>query len=238
MNTAYRILGIAAIFVLVTIGAVFATDALTSDNDSDQPAAETAATAESEDTDSLPTSEAVDMDADVPVPVEVVPAYYLDTSADADDPLPPPETDPDAAAQDAGLQVLRPPSGEPTDHPETEDPPFDFDAGPVPIEDIEAEAAEQQADEPNVEELIPTEDVPDGVRAAVAARPIQLPLRFADPCAMFVGAACPVGIPAIVVIGQPQLELKLGANVRRGEVGKTADGTESCPEGFVEGEYN
>jgi len=238
MSTAYRILGIAAIFILVTIGAVFATDALTSDNGSDEPAAETAATAGSAETDSPSTTEAVDMDADVPVPVEVVPAYYVETSSDADDPLPPPETDPEATAQDAGIQVLRPPSGEPTDHPETEEQPFDFDAGPVPIEDIEAETAEQQADEPGVEELVPDQDVPEGVRAAVVARPIQLPARFADPCALFVEGACPVGIPAVVVIGQAHLELQLGANVRRGEVGKTADGTESCQEGFVEGEYN
>jgi len=239
MSTAYRILGIAAIFVLVTIGAVFATDALTSDGDSDATSTTVVATTVETAPDSSTVTVVVD-DTDVTAakPVFVVPAYYIDISSDAQDPLPPPEADPDAAAQDAGIQVLRPPSGEPTDHPETEEQPFDFDVGPVPIEDIEAEAAEQQADEPSVEELIPTEDVPDGVRAAIAGRPIQLPVRFADPCSLFVEGACPVGIPAIVVIGAPQLELQLGANVRRGEVGKTADGTESCQEGFVEGEFN
>ena len=237
MSTAYRILGIAAIFLLVTIGAVFATDALTSDNESVQPGAESVATAGNEDTAAPPTTEAVDMDADVAVPVEVVPAYYVDTSSDAQDPLPPPEVAPDAAAQGSGIQVLRPPSGEPTDHPETEEQPFDFDAGPVPVEDIEAEAAEQAEDDPGPDEPPPNQVVPERFAAAIGRR-IDLPLRFADPCALFAEGACPVGLPAIVRIGAPQETLQLATTVFRGEVGRAENGTEGCPADFVEGEFN
>ena len=238
MNTTYRILGIAAIFILVTIGAVFATDALTSDTDSGQPGTATATTAGTGDTDSPPTTGAVDLDVDAPLAVEVVPAYYVDSSSDAEEPLPPPEVDPEATAETTGIRVLRPPSGEPTDHPETEDQPFDFDAGPVPIEEIEAEAAEQAADQPELEPIPADQDTREGEPVAVVARPLQLPVRFADPCAVFVGGACPVGLPARVVIGLAQPELRIAATVFRGEVGRMENGAEGCPADFVEGEFN
>jgi hypothetical protein len=237
MTTAYRILGVAAIFLLVTIGAVFATDALMSDQESSQVAAGSAATTGTGDTDTPSTTEAVDLDADTPVPVDVVSAYWADTSASADQALPPPEVDPAAAAEGTGIQVLRPPSGERTDHPENEEQPFDFDAGPVPVEDIEAEAAERAEDEPDTDEL-PTNQEAAGPLAATIDRHIELPTRFADPCAIFAEGACPFGLPARVLIGARQQTLRLATTVYPGEVGRAENGTQGCPADFVEGEFN
>jgi hypothetical protein len=237
MNNAYRILGIAAIFLLVTIVAVFATDALTSDNGSDQTETEAAVPAGNGDTDTPPTTEDVNMDADVPVPVDVVSAYWADTSAAEDQPIPPPEVDPDAAAESTGIQVLRPPSGEPADHPENQEQPFDFDAGPVPVEDIEAEAAEQAQDELAADEPPPNQVDPVPAAATIGRR-IDLPSRFADPCAIFAEGACPIGLPALVRIFAPQETLQLATTVYRGEVGRAENGTEGCPADFVEGEFN
>jgi hypothetical protein len=133
---------------------------------------------------------------------------------------------------------MAPPSGEPTDHPEAEEQPFDFDAGPVPIEEIEAAGFDQADEEPDLGIVPQDQDTPDGVPAAVVARPIQQPVRFADPCAVFAGGECPIGLPAAVVIGQAQRELLLAANVRRGEPGTTLNGSEGCQADFVEGEFN
>ena len=90
MTTTYRILGVAAIFVLVTIGAVFATDALMVDGDSTATSTTVVATTVETDPDSVTATAVID-DADVDAvgPVFVVPAYYVETSSDADDPLPP-----------------------------------------------------------------------------------------------------------------------------------------------------
>jgi hypothetical protein len=241
MTTALRIVGIVAVFIAVTVGAVFATDALMANGDAIENAA-TADTATGGGDTAVPTTHVaqVGVDAEIARPVDVTPRYWVDTASDADDPLPPPPLGSDPTTLDSGLEVLKPPSGEPTDHPENVEQPVDIDGSPVPIGQIEAEAAVPADEDPEADPGFDSPDqiAPQGVPAALVARPIRLPMRFADPCAVQTGGECPFGVPAIVALNESQQQLQLAANVSRGEPGRMLNGAEGCPADFVEGEFN
>lgn len=206
-----RIAALVGIFIVALVGAAFATDALTED----EVAIVTTAT------------QPVSNDA-----ITVLRPVWVDTRPNPDDPVPVPESiELGAPELETGLLVVQPPSED-----QTQGPPDS--AGPVEVAEIEAVAAAATTEQEDTGE--PETGEPETLHlpgAFTLRNPIRE--RFIDPCARLADGACPLGIGAVIRLGELQNDFSLIAETFHGEDGRfRGDGADLCPSSFIAAEYN